>query len=378
MSEFVASLPQDIEHLFAPVATEQPAGESLRYEGTYDRIQAARRADNPHLPQGVWQKELKKADWVAVRDLCLEALGTRSKDLQLAVWLLEAWLHLEGFAGVNQGLQLLIGLCERFWDELYPSMDGAEVEARIAPLIWMNEKLSLQLKQILLTQPQTAEVLPYNWAQWESAFYAENMAKKAHGAKPEEAEAEGAVTQAKFLESVMLSPTTLYVELADALHDSLEAAVALEYLLDESCGGGAPSLGQFKDTLSAINHLVLDILRDRDTEVSPAMEDSIFAFDQPTEADSVALHDSPDSGYVAGGGPIRNRAEAYQRLSEAADYLIRTEPHSPTPYLIKRAVSWGGMTLTELLQEIVRDDRDLLEIYTLLGVMKHAGEGEDA
>ena len=75
-----------------------------------------------------------------------------------------------------------------------------------------------------------------------------------------------------------------------------------------------------------------------------------------------------DAGYVSTGGPIRNRAEAYRRLAEAAAYLLRTEPHSPTPYLVKRAVAWGGMTLTELLQEFVHNPNDLRAIYTLLGI----------
>lgn len=69
-------------------------------------------------------------------------------------------------------------------------------------------------------------------------------------------------------------------------------------------------------------------------------------------------------------GPIRNRAEAYRRLNEAAEYLLRTEPHSPTPYLIKRAVSWGRLPLGELLQELVNDNSDLQAIYTLLGMNK--------
>jgi type VI secretion system protein ImpA len=44
------------------------------------------------------------------------------------------------------------------------------------------------------------------------------------------------------------------------------------------------------------------------------------------------------------------------------------EPHSPTPYLVKRAVSWGNMTLNELLQELVSEEHDLEQIYKLLGM----------
>jgi type VI secretion system protein ImpA len=66
--------------------------------------------------------------------------------------------------------------------------------------------------------------------------------------------------------------------------------------------------------------------------------------------------------------PIRSRAEAYRRLAEVADYLIRTEPHSPAPYLIRRAISWGGMTLEQLLPELVANEPALKDLERLLKI----------
>jgi len=57
-----------------------------------------------------------------------------------------------------------------------------------------------------------------------------------------------------------------------------------------------------------------------------------------------------------------------QLLAEIAEFLLRAEPHSPTPYLIKRAVAWGRMPLAEVLQELVRDPNDLRAVYALLGI----------
>src|ERR1700722_6866094 len=70
----------DIEKLLSPISAEHPAGESLRYDGTYDKVRDARREDDASLPQGVWKTELRKADWHVVESLCTEALETRSKD----------------------------------------------------------------------------------------------------------------------------------------------------------------------------------------------------------------------------------------------------------------------------------------------------------
>ena len=152
--------PVDLDTLLAPISDLRPTGESLRLD-VYDQIREARRGDDPNLPQRVWQTELKRADWPRVESLCHDALATRSKDLQLAAWLLEAWLHLHGFAGAAPGLSLTTGLCEHFWDTLYPENDGADLEGRLAPIYWLNEKLSLLLRAIPITEPRARRAPMY-------------------------------------------------------------------------------------------------------------------------------------------------------------------------------------------------------------------------
>ncbi|HZZ40294.1 MAG TPA: type VI secretion system ImpA family N-terminal domain-containing protein, partial [Acidobacteriaceae bacterium] len=109
------SLLTDLNHLMAPISAEHPCGEWLRYQGTYDQVREMRREDDAGLPQGVWQSELKRADWGAVETLCAEALVHRSKDLQLAAWLLEAWIQMDSFAGASRGIELMRRLCADFW-----------------------------------------------------------------------------------------------------------------------------------------------------------------------------------------------------------------------------------------------------------------------
>jgi type VI secretion system protein ImpA len=90
MSTDTTPRPLELDALLAPISDEQPAGEWLRYDDLHDRIKEARREDDPDLPLGVWQTELKRADWPTVQTLCAGALAGYSKDLQLAAWLLEA------------------------------------------------------------------------------------------------------------------------------------------------------------------------------------------------------------------------------------------------------------------------------------------------
>ena len=68
----------ELEMLLHPISAERPAGELLRYDGTYDRIQEARREDDQRLSQGIYQTNHKRADWETGEAICLEALERTS------------------------------------------------------------------------------------------------------------------------------------------------------------------------------------------------------------------------------------------------------------------------------------------------------------
>lgn len=356
MSARTLSPNTDLERLLHAIAGARATGEFLRYEGTYDRIREARREDDQGLSQGIYETSLKRADWEASAGLCIEALETRTKDLQIAAWLLEAWMHLYGFSGVHEGLRLLTALSENFWDNLYPEMEGDDTESRIAPIIWINERLSLELKKIPITAPQTTDAPVYSYADWESACHLDNLAKRRPDVM-QSAERSGQPTPASFHASASLSQSYFYAVLAEELSGTSDACHELEQLLDEKCGKNSPSLHQFKEVLAAIQHLVADILRSR--------QDGSYEPGEYRE-EQVEAEDQEPGNEIWSSCPIRSRAEAYWRLSEAADYLLRTEPHSPTPYLVKRAVAWGSMSLFELFQQIIRNEGEMEEINRLL------------
>ena len=350
----VITLPQqsDLHEWLQPIPGDNPAGESLRYQGTYDRIAEARREDDPNLSQGIYKATLKRADWSVAESICVEALRTRTKDLQIAGWLLEAWIHLYGFAGVAQGLRLMAGLCDQFWADLYPAIEAGDVEARIAPFVWIEQKLTLKLKQVTLTAPDTTGD-SYSYVDWESACHFENLAMKDPRAL-QEALAKINPSVATFRAAVAATDRTSYMDLLEDLRDAIDGCVLVEQVLDEKCGKDAPGLRQFKEALSAIQQLIFQDLQTRIAE--PEADEELL---------SAATHDETELELWSN-SPIRSRTDAYRRLSEVADYLLRTEPHSPTPYLVQRAVEWGSMSLPELLQQIVRNEGELSEIDRLL------------
>lgn len=340
------------EALLAPIAGERPTGDYLRHEGTYDRIAEARREDDARLDQGVWQREFKRADWVAVAQICGEALELRSKDVQIAAWLTEAWGKLHGFAGVEAGLRLTSALCETYWDGLYPALE--DPEHRAAPFHWINEKLAVQLKFIPLTQPSDVAPVTYAWADWEAANRAEQQRLQAAQAK-----SAATVTPAQIQRAVRHSAPEFLADCHAHLAAVRSLVIGLEEFLDARYPKAGPSLRLFRSTIEEIQLYLgqgpaeTEVLAPKSTPVSALAP-------RPAEL-SAPVPLEP-------GGPIQSRREAYQRLAEAAEYLLRTEPHSPTPYLVNRAIRWGNLPLDQLLPELVRNDVALGELQRLLNL----------
>jgi type VI secretion system ImpA family protein len=346
----------NLSTLLAPISPESPAGELLRYEGTYDHIMEARREDDPALEQGVWKRELKRADWNLVNQICLDALQKQSKDLQIAAWLLESWVHLRGFPGLRIGCQVMVELCRAFWDSMYPSLQDPEY--RLAPLHWINEKLVTQLKFIPVTSPESPDTCPpYNLADWESAFHREQIKGKTEVKK-----SDNGVTVEMVQQSAYLTPVAFFDAVIEDVSDAYTSCQELEKIFDQAFGKDSCSLGQFRAVLESILSLIPNLEGTREEEPEMNAEEDVV---QEYALEPVITHDAVATPLLP---PIRSRAEAYRRLAEVADYLIRTEPHSPAPYLIRRAISWGGMTLEQLLPELVANEPALKDLERLLKI----------
>jgi type VI secretion system ImpA family protein len=358
--------------LLAAIPGGKPSGEWLRYDGsTYDKIQEARREDEAYLDQGVWQTSLKKADWFTVQKLCSEVLSKKTKDLQIAVWLMEAWTVQHGMYGALEGVRYLKELCLQYWDDLYPALDGDDVDYRIAPLIWLNEKFSPRFRILQLTKPRSRDIDAYLWSDWDDILAWENLVRKNPDLqhKPESA---SKLTRDIFRYSMMDTPIEHYLLLAEDCDKLFEELTALTVFLDEKCGRQSPSFSQFRDTPTRIRRYTAEVLKDRSFEIP------VESTEEPAQAQAAAQTANNSStegkdmifprGNQAAPGEIQSREDAYRRLAEAADYLLKHEPHSPVPYLVRRAISWGTMSLPELIMQIVNTQDDRMSIFTLLGL----------
>ena len=378
----------DIGGLLVPVAGELPAGPSMRYDPQYLAIRGAREEEDPRLPMREWERPLKKADWRVVTDNATAILRSRSKDFQVAAWLCEAWTHQHQLKGFLAAVTLITGLVEQYWDTAHPQIEADDDESRIAPLYWMNENLP---RVLMLCVPlmHLPERMPsaVNVFDWDQALALENRkpeAKKAASSK--NAVIESPIpTRSEIVAGASGVQLQLLIDNRNLLLQSAAAWEAFTRELDGKMGMRAPSVAKVLEVLQRMQRMCETLIAGREPKpkappvIAPTPAQVAPVTPTPTVSPVVsasahplpATLPKPESDNAM--GPINSREDAYRMLEAVADYLARTEPHSPTPYLVKRAVTWGRMSLADLMQEIVREEGDISRYFSLLGIKDPKG-----
>jgi type VI secretion system protein ImpA len=328
-----------IDHLLLPIREDQPAGIDLRTQmGTnslYQKLKDARlaartieRQQSQEYSEGT-DMRMASAQWKTVLTLGAEVLINHSKDLDIAAWMTEALLRENNFAGLAQGFILLRELIERFWDDLYPSIDEEGLLTKLAPLTGLNGDetegtLIIPIALISLTEGRTAG--PFALWQYQS--------KSLNGIQT-------AVKET--------SPLFFHQLRQDLLHCQ-QAFTQLTSVLDKRCGADAPPASRIRMQLAACLECVESITKDIPGHIPVAAATADVSVSVVP-----VLQETP-------------REQMLQQLLQAAEFFRRTEPHSPLSYLLERTVRWGRMSLPELLKEIIPDEQARGQMGNLTGV----------
>ncbi|GAB3479061.1 type VI secretion system protein TssA [Azotobacter salinestris] len=366
MNSALLSFPLAPDSLLEPLSANSPCGPSLRYDPDFDRLREARREDDASLPSGVWQAQIKRSDWAEVEKLAGELLLARSKDLMVATWLGEAWLHRRSWEGLPQALALVTGLCERYPDELHPRAEEGDRSWRMTPLDWLIRRYAeLLLVRLPLFEPDIDELGPFalhDWRQLQLQQVAGNDSKAAKAA------AEAARhKQQKLNERVRSTPLPVWLQRRDCLEQSarsLERLERLERWSDDYLGDLSPGFGPLRDVIYQLIALMQEFIGMHPHASDAALAVSPVSEEASRGADTAMPNAAPPSSVLC------SREQAYHQLALIADYLARTEPHSPVPYLIRRAVEWGNKPLGDLLSELLSADPEARRVWTLLGILK--------
>ncbi|MEN6475677.1 MAG: type VI secretion system protein TssA [Syntrophaceae bacterium] len=262
-------LPVEMEAVLAPIKGDNPAGEDLRYTPVYEQIREARKEDDL-LSQGDWQREVKRADWNTVIQVAAEALAEKSKDLQIAVWLSEALIKKHGFSGLAAGLEIITAFLDQYWENLYPIAEDGDLEYRIGPLEFLNDKIAPMIREIPVTEERSGAL--FSWYQWQESRQV-GYEKDTHNQwgdvdegkqrAREDKIAEGKPTSEDFDAAAAQTAKAFCQAQAEALDACLETFTRLDTLADEKFGREAPRLSDIKQAIEDAQRLVGLMLKDK-------------------------------------------------------------------------------------------------------------------
>ncbi|VUD66144.1 hypothetical protein TDB9533_03515 [Thalassocella blandensis] len=362
----------DLESLLQPISDDTPTGNDVREDSSptsaYQTIKAARNQARAAERQSVVDGNDSDAleFWRQIETLAPQIIKEQSKDLEVASWYIEAMVRRRGFGGLRDAFKLTLGLVENFWDNLHPMPDEYGMETRVSCLAGLNGEGA---EGVLIAPVRKVEITegdfpgPFSLWQYLQASDINKMADDS--AKKSKIEAMGYSLE-DVEKAVEASSEQFYVDLRDDISTCIETYKKLGQALDEKCGlQDAPSIRNITDVLDeclgAVNHVAK-------LKFPVAGEDGESAAEDGEAETGSSGNDGQVVQKVVAKGPIASREDAFKQLLEIAAYFKKTEPHSPVSYVLQKAVKWGGMSLGELISELIPDQSSREHFTELTGV----------
>lgn len=350
----------DISEWLNPIRADAPGGDDVSFSDAFDKIREARRADDPNLSQGEWEHDIKTANWREVIKLAGGVLGGQSKDLQAAVWLGEALISHHHLDGARAACELLAELQDRYWDALYPRIEGDDLDERAAKLAWFADYATQAVSKLPLAPGEPG----YGLAHWQVSREVDNLGRQ-NAEAYQAALDEGKPTGEAFDKAVESTPNDLLMARLDEAGAALTAFESFKAVTDAKLGRAGPSLARLEDALKRVQQIIARAAKAKGLLSGPVAEDG----DETAGLDASAGNDGGGVGALSlGGGDANSKAAALRALGEIAAWFRRVEPHSPVSFLLDRAVAWADTPLDQWLAEVVTDESTLSGIRSRIGL----------
>jgi type VI secretion system protein ImpA len=343
----------EFDELLGPIPGDEPAGQSLPF-AVREQLEENRREidpdafdeDDPTRPT-----EAKYADWRAIERLARETLADTSKDLLVAARLTEALTKEHGAVGLADGLHLMRRMIGDCWERMYPSIEDGDLEVRAAPFNWLDDaERGARFPTSIRGVPLVGD---FSWQDWKRSQSGEGSA----------------AAKEAFEKAVLATSREQCQATCEDLDRCAEELAGLRTVLDEKLANEAPGLAEVRQAIEDCRNLARQILERKGPAPSEGEEEA-------GEAGEAGAGEPRGDGRAAPERAMHSRADVYRRLAEAANLLEQLEPHSPIPYLIRRAVELGAMPFPQLMKALIREENVLTEMNRELGIKEERQEEE--
>lgn len=375
----------DFDRLLAPISEELPCGESRENSQNVDlsrafsilfaESSAAKKlelawAENQNSVGN--QEVVERPQWMPIAEKAIDYLGQYSKDARALSCLVEAATRVAGFVGLRDSLRLTRQMLEKYQDRLNPRPESSEDYAPLDSISSLDKSktFAAAIKQCTLSSLNEYSQLSYFQYELARFFDEATMDEAAR----ESAINQGKLTQAKFRQKVLKIPADEIREKSGLLNESLDEARGVNAALQTYCSSSEVSISKSIQLLETIRSWFDDVAQSFLVTETP--EVGAGNSGESVGGVSPAVVTTAMTGSVS--GPIASREQALSQLGIVAEFFRKTEPHSPISYALEQAIRWGKMPLPELLQDVLRNEEVLAEVFRRIGYRPESSEPESS
>ena len=329
------------------VPGDDACGVDCGYDPLYLQLETLA-VGEPERTMGDSVIEGKDPDWRAVRKNCLDLWG-RTRDLRVAAYLALSGLALEGFSGFADGVSLMRSLIVDRWEGLWPRLDPDDD----------NDPMErLNILAMISPAPGTFDD-PIRFVPLfrQTRLVPEGPRYTLRDLLISEGEIDGGDDK--------VDPALLTAEMTAVPHGTMVAQSALierisgdlaaisDAVAEKAAPNGSVSFETLQNELKTLKRFYAKF----------ALEPEASAADGAGEAGAAA---EPSAAGDPSRVQARSRSEALTLLKKGCDYFRTSEPTSPVPFLVERALRMAEMNFMDLLAEIdpngVERGRDILGV----------------
>ena len=314
VSELLAGIP----------GSPDEVGYDVSVSKIYDDIKNAKFDEDSSVSFGIWERELKKADWELTEKLAVDALKTKSKDFQIVGWLIEALVTLDSFSGIAKGIDILAKFSNAFWQTGYPRKEdnSSDTEQKLRICEWIFDVVARKSKLIPIIDGDSS----VNLYQYEYALDLKNAIIRSQNSSSE------------ILENAQKSGHSTIEEIENKIktmprEESTKTLEDIQMIKDEKSKLDKALLTLSGKTLNSFSELVNNLNKIKKLINHPSTETS----DNMEPKKNISLS---------------NRDAIYNSIASLSKQLSDIEKHSPSSFILNLVVSWKDKNLLEIMDDL--------------------------
>lgn len=341
-------------------------GENCEYEQMYMDLDSLA-VGVPDTEMGTSVTEGKDPDFSKLCSSCL-SLWEKTRDLRVATYYTIGLSCTSGLEGLKFGLQIIDYLIDSMWEDFYPQLDPEDDNdptERVNILHMLSPQSGSYNDPIRfifhLRDKRFVDSLNYKI---KDVMFVQGLIEgnSDNGVDPIVLNAElNGVSEDEMssrrqcIDDIMALLTKISTSMNDKMGNS--GYLNLETLMSE--------MKNIKKCFSSYSKGAAS------AEVSESAQDNVVT-EQPVLSKEVATAGKANIGFDIKSYVVSDRGDALMLIKKCSDFFAKTEPTSPLPFLLNRALRMSDMNLLDIMREI--DENSVSKAMEQLGVIQKSEE----